>query len=108
MNELTYHREGDYLLPDLIPPEAPRLTRRNTPSIRQNSPSFSAPFWLGTNSYIKFVKVERAKTLLLSTNMDIQEICDALSFGSRSFFSQTFRSVVGVPPAAYREQNQHI
>ena len=27
----------------------PRLTRRNTPSIRQNSPSFSAPFWLGTN-----------------------------------------------------------
>ena len=25
MNELTYHREGDYLLPDLIPPEAPRI-----------------------------------------------------------------------------------
>ena len=23
--ELTYHREGDYLLPDLIPPEAPRI-----------------------------------------------------------------------------------
>ena len=63
---------------------------------------------LSINNYIKFVKVERAKTLLLSTNMDIQEICDALSFGSRSFFSQTFRSVVGVPPAAYREQNQHI
>ncbi len=25
MNELTYHREGDYLLPDLIPPETPRI-----------------------------------------------------------------------------------
>ncbi len=25
MNELTYHREGDYLLPDLIPPDAPRI-----------------------------------------------------------------------------------
>ena len=25
MNELTYHREGDCLLPDLIPPEAPRM-----------------------------------------------------------------------------------
>ena len=25
MNEITYHREGDYLLPDLIPPEAPRI-----------------------------------------------------------------------------------
>ena len=25
MNELTYHIEGDYLLPDLIPPEIPRI-----------------------------------------------------------------------------------
>ena len=25
LNELTYHREGDYLFPDLIPPEAPRI-----------------------------------------------------------------------------------
>ena len=25
MNELTYHREGDYLLPDLIPPETPSI-----------------------------------------------------------------------------------
>ena len=25
MNELTYHREGDYLLPDLIPPATPRI-----------------------------------------------------------------------------------
>ena len=23
--ELTYHREGDYLLPDLVPPEAPQI-----------------------------------------------------------------------------------
>ena len=25
MNEVTYHCEGDYLLPDLIPPDAPRI-----------------------------------------------------------------------------------
>lgn len=25
MSEITYHREGDYLFPDLIPPEAPRI-----------------------------------------------------------------------------------
>ena len=24
-NALTYHREGDYLIPDLIPPEAPNI-----------------------------------------------------------------------------------
>ncbi len=25
MNDITYHREGDYLIPDLLPPEAPRI-----------------------------------------------------------------------------------
>ena len=25
MNGITYHREGDYLIPDLLPPEAPRI-----------------------------------------------------------------------------------
>lgn len=25
MNELTYHREGDYLLPNVIPPENPHI-----------------------------------------------------------------------------------
>ena len=25
MNEITYHREGDYLIPDLLPPEEPHI-----------------------------------------------------------------------------------
>ena len=25
MNEITYHREGDYLIPDLLPPQEPRI-----------------------------------------------------------------------------------
>lgn len=25
MSELTYHRDGDYLLPDLVPPPAPQI-----------------------------------------------------------------------------------
>ena len=25
MNEITYHREGDYLIPDLLPPESPHI-----------------------------------------------------------------------------------
>lgn len=30
MLELTYHREGDYLIPDLEPPEAPRIEKYGT------------------------------------------------------------------------------
>ena len=25
MNEITYHRDGDYLIPDLLPPQEPRI-----------------------------------------------------------------------------------
>ena len=25
MNEITYHREGDYLIPDLLPPPSPQI-----------------------------------------------------------------------------------
>ena len=25
MNEITYHREGNYLIPDVLPPETPRV-----------------------------------------------------------------------------------
>ncbi len=49
--------------------------------------------------------MEKAKTLLLSTDMRIQGICDRLHFGSRSFFAEAFTEITGIPPAACREQN---
>lgn len=60
------------------------------------------------NDYIKFVKIERAKTLLLATDMSIQDICDQLNFGTRSFFAETFKEIAGIPPAAFREKNLHV
>ena len=30
MQELTYHREGDYLIPDLEPPESPKIGKYGT------------------------------------------------------------------------------
>ena len=61
---------------------------------------------MSINDYIKNAKIERAKTLLLATDRSIQEICDQLNFGSRSFFAETFKEITGIPPAAFREQNR--
>ena len=72
------------------------------------SRKFKEETGVSVNDYIKFAKIERAKTLLLSTELSIQEICDRLCFGSRSFFAETFKQIVGVPPAAYRQQNRHL
>ena len=60
------------------------------------------------NDYIKIVKIDRAKTLLLATDMSIQEICDQLNFGSRSFFAETFKEIAGVPPAEFRNSNRKM
>ncbi len=72
------------------------------------SRKFTAETGYSINDYIKIVTVEKAKTLLLVSNLSIQEICDRLHFGSRSFFAETFREIAGTPPAAFREQNTRI
>ena len=63
---------------------------------------------VGIGDYIKSAKIEKAKMLLESTEMSIQEICDTLSFGTRSFFAQSFKEIAGIPPAQYRKQNQKL
>ncbi len=45
MTELSYHREGDYLLPDLVPPETPRIgiwgTRRKNYLLKHKEPIYT-------------------------------------------------------------------
>ena len=69
------------------------------------SRKFKQETGVSINDYIKTAKIEKAKTLLLSSDLSIQEICDRLQFGSRSFFAETFKNITGQPPAAYRRQH---
>lgn len=54
--------------------------------------------------YIKQVRVERAKLLLRSTNKSIQDIADELGFCNHSYFTSSFRSVIGMTPGEYRNK----
>ncbi len=56
------------------------------------------------NTYIKYVKVERAKLLLSTTNLDVGEISEVLCFSSRSYLGEVFAEVTGFTPAQYRQQ----
>ncbi|MBQ8612355.1 MAG: helix-turn-helix transcriptional regulator [Oscillospiraceae bacterium] len=58
------------------------------------------------NDYIKQVKIDRARLLLISTDLSIQKISEQLGFNTRSYFTQVFREVVGIPPVAYRERHR--
>lgn len=46
--------------------------------------------------------IRQARTLLLSTNMSVQEIADQLGFRNQSHFGTFFRRSVGVSPKAFR------
>ena len=45
-------------------------------------------------NYIKYVRIERAKLLLTTTGLSLQEIADRLHFCSRSYFGKIFHEVV--------------
>ena len=53
--------------------------------------------------YAKNAKVERAKVLLTTTDLSMQEIADELGFCSRNYFTHSFKEVTGVTPTRYRE-----
>ena len=54
------------------------------------------------NTYIRFARIERAKVLLETTDIPVNEIADQLAFNTPNYFIQSFRQTTGQTPAAYR------
>lgn len=57
----------------------------------------------GIKDYILFVRVERAKLLLRTTKLSVQEIAEKLQFCSSSYFAKKFQKVTGMSPQQWRE-----
>ncbi|MBR7016356.1 MAG: helix-turn-helix transcriptional regulator [Lachnospiraceae bacterium] len=53
--------------------------------------------------YIRSVRLEAAKVMLLTSQKDIQQISEELQFGSRSYFDRVFRQEIGMSPKRFRE-----
>ena len=54
--------------------------------------------------YIRYVRIERAKLLLTSTDESISQIAARLHYCSSTSFSDNFRRIVGKLPAEYRRE----
>ena len=50
-------------------------------------------------------KIEKAKLYLEYENMSVREISDYLGFISPAYFTQQFKSIVGVTPSEYKENH---
>ena len=58
----------------------------------------------GIAEYIKKTKLEKAKKLIVSTNLQITEIADRVGYSDYSYFSKIFKAAYGVSPRAYRNR----
>ena len=54
--------------------------------------------------YLRTVRLESAKTLLIDSDRTLTEIADAAGFSTLSHFSRNFSQYVGQNPSTYREQ----
>lgn len=53
--------------------------------------------------YIQFVRIEKAKQLLRTTNDTISEICGKTGYDSPPYFAKIFKKQTGKTPSEYRE-----
>jgi AraC-like DNA-binding protein len=54
--------------------------------------------------YLMTRRIERAMTLLRTTDLRVTDICFAVGYGSLGTFSTRFSELVGVTPSVYRER----
>jgi len=57
--------------------------------------------------YLTSVRIERAKQLLLGTEQNCTEICYQVGYNNQSYFTRTFKELVGIPPCRFRARNKH-
>lgn len=59
---------------------------------------------MGVNDYIKRLRIEQAMSLLVNTNLNINEISCEVGFTYPRYFSSTFKSMTGMTPKQFRNE----
>ena len=113
-------RNNEYQASDLIR-QCTEYMRSNIPNVQFSLSSCSEQFDIAPqtlrrkfkdatgqtlSSYMTSLRVERAKELLTSTELDVSAICEQCGYLDQSSFIRLFKSETGVSPGKYREMHQ--
>ena len=66
--------------------------------------TYPAGYWVKMASNIIYHGLERAAEKLRSTELPIADVCTQVGMPDAQYFSRVFKSYFGMPPSAYREQ----
>ncbi|WP_299954372.1 helix-turn-helix domain-containing protein [uncultured Modestobacter sp.] len=86
------------------PLDVPTLARVAHVSEAHFIRTFKATFGETPHRYLQRRRVERAMTLLRSSNRSVTDICMDVGFASLGTFSRVFAEIVGEPPSVYRRR----
>ena len=85
------------------PLDVQALARGEYMSAGHLSRQFQAAFGESPYSYLMTRRIERAMTLLRSTDLSVTAICLEVGYASLGTFGTRFKELVGMPPSQYRE-----
>ncbi len=71
------------------------------------SRSFQKTFGLRPSKYIQLRRVERAQSLLITTDHSLRRIAEIVGFGNVSHFSRAFKEISGKTPNQFRSENKY-
>jgi transcriptional regulator GlxA family with amidase domain len=84
--------------------DVPRLARIALVSEAHFIRTFKQTFGETPYRYLQRRRIERAMTLLRTTELGVGEVCLEVGFTSFGTFSRTFRRIVGEAPSTYRRR----
>ena len=58
----------------------------------------------GAKEYITRIRIEKAKDLIMSTNLPVADISEQTGFTSQSYFSTAFKAHTGMTPSQFKQQ----
>ena len=61
---------------------------------------------MGVNDYINQLRIEKASSLLIHSDLSISEISFEVGFTYQRYFSTIFKQIKGVTPSQYKEENR--
>ena len=83
----------------------PELCRKVNLSRMQVHRKIKALSGKTTSTFIRSIRLQKAKQLLLTSEMNISEIAFEVGFSDPSYFSRTFTSEFGLPPTEFVAQH---
>lgn len=84
------------------------LERMFSQSYRHLSLLFKSEMGCTPLEYANTVRIEDAKALLCNTDHPVKAICEDLGYADIHQFSKSFKRVVGLPPASWRERERGL